>query len=77
MLGVLEGIVRRHVLAHQRFELLQVVRRERAREQEVVVEAVVGGRADAEFGIWKDIEHGCRQHVRGGVPHARERVVHG
>ena len=76
VLRVLEGVVRRHVLAHQRFELLQVVGRERAREQEVVVETLVRGRSDAELGIRKDVEPGRGQHVRGGVPHAGERVVH-
>ena len=77
MLGVLERVIRRHVLAHEGFEVGKIVRRERSREQEVVIEAIVRGRPDAKLRIREHVQHGRGQYVRGRVPHAVERVVHG
>jgi hypothetical protein len=54
--------------AHARLDALQVVRAERLRHVEVVVEAVLHRRADAELGLGEQVLHGLRHHVRGGVP---------
>ena len=55
-------------LPHLRLDLLEVLRRERRVALEIVVEAVVGGRADPELGLRIEFHHGRRQQVRGGVP---------
>ncbi len=55
-------------LAHPGLDLLEVLRLEGHLDVEVVVEAVVDRRADAEPGLGPDVLHGLRHHVRGGVP---------
>ena len=44
---------------------------------EVVVEAVLDRRADAELGVREQVLHRLGQHVRGGVPQDRAAVVAG
>ena len=70
----LEAKVGRLLLAHLRLDLLEVGRRQRPRQVEVVVEAVLDGRTDAELRVGEDVEHGGRQHVRRTVTHRREVV---
>ena len=41
---------------------------------EIVIEAVLDGRADAELGFGKQLEHGGGQQVRGGVAVDLERL---
>ena len=55
-------------LAHPGLDLLEVRRDEGHLDVEVVVEAVVDRRADAEPGLRPDVLHGLGHHVRGGVP---------
>ena len=54
ILRVLEGQVRGLLLAHLRLDLLEVGRRQRPRQVEVVVEAVADGRTDAELRVRED-----------------------
>ena len=56
-------------LAHPRLDALEVLLDERAavRQLEVVVEAVLDGRADAERGAREQVEHGLGEHVGRGV----------
>ena len=53
---------------HPLLELLEVLRRERLRHVEVVVEAVGDRRADAQLGRRKKLLHGLGQHVGCRVP---------
>ncbi len=57
-------------LPHPCLYPLEVVRVEGAAagQVEVVVEAVLDRRADAERGPWEQVEDRLREHVRGGVP---------
>ena len=58
-------------LAHALLDLLEVVRGERCLALEVVIEAGIGGRSDAQLRLRKQLEDGRGQQVRGGV------TVHG
>ncbi len=62
-------------LAHPLFQLLQILRRERIRHVEVVVEAVGDRRPDPQFGVREQVLDGLGQHVRGGVPDDAATVV--
>ena len=62
-------------LAHPLFQRLQILRRERARRVEVVVEAVGDGRPDAELGLREHVLHRLREHVRGRMPDHAAAVV--
>ena len=62
-------------LAHPLVEVGEVLRGERPRDVEVVVEAVLDRRADAELGVRERLLHGLRQHVGGGVPDHRPAVL--
>ena len=62
------------LLAHLRLDLLEVGGRQRSRQIEVVVEAVLDGRTDAELRVGEDVEHRGRHHVRRTVAHRREVV---
>jgi hypothetical protein len=64
-----------HDLLHPLFQRGQVVERERPVDLEVVVEAVLDRRADAELGLRELLLHGLRQHVRRRVPDDRAAVV--
>jgi hypothetical protein len=55
-------------LLHRRLELAEVVRGERLRDIEVVVEAVVHRGADAELGLGVQLLDGLGEHVRCRVP---------
>ena len=55
-------------LAHPGLDLLEVLGDERGLDVEVVVEAVLDRRADAEPGVREQLLHRLRHHVRGGVP---------
>ena len=65
----------RGALSHPRLNLRQVIGSQCSRQQEVVIEAVLDGRTDAELCFRKEGEYGLRHHVRGGMPHPDERVV--
>src|SRR2546427_9785972 len=67
--AVLERAGRGCALAHEALDRAQIVGRERARQVEVVVEAVLDGRADAELPLWKQLEHGFGHHLRRAVAH--------
>ena len=62
-------------LAHPLLQRLEILRRERARHVEVVVEAVGDRRADAELGLGEHVLHGLGQHVGGRVPDDAAAVV--
>ena len=55
-------------LLHPLFEPAEVVGLERLGHVEVVVEAVVDRRPDAELGVREHVLHRLREHVRGRVP---------
>ena len=74
--GVLEAKVGGLLLAHLRLDLLEVGGRQRPRQVEVVVEAVLDGRTDGELRVGEDVENGGSHHVRRAVTHRGE-VVHG
>ena len=67
--AVLERAGRGHALTHEALDRAQIIGRERARQGEVVVEAVLDGRADAELPLGKQLEHGLGHHVRRAVAH--------
>jgi hypothetical protein len=73
-------VVRGDALAHPRLDRGQVVRRERAGQLEVVVEAVVDHRPDPELRPREQVEHRLGQDMRGGMAHraelARSAVIH-
>jgi hypothetical protein len=62
-------------LAHPLFQLVQVFRRERIGNVEVVVEAVDDRWPDAELGVREQILHSLGQNVRGRVPDDAAPVV--
>lgn len=62
-------------LLHARFDLGQVLLGERLRGLEVVVEALVGGRAEPQVGAWEQVEHGHREQVRGAMAEHVERFL--
>src|SRR5664280_73315 len=64
-----EGMVGADRGMHGRLDGCKVVRGQRARQQEVVVEAVVYRRADAELGIGKHAKDSLGHHVCGRVAH--------
>ena len=63
----LVGQVARLDLPHLLLDLFEIFGREGRGAVEIVIEAGVGGRADAELGFGKQLEHGGGQQVRGGV----------
>ena len=73
--GALEGQARGLLLAHLRLDLLEVGGRQRTRQVEVVVEAVLDGRTDAELRLREELQDGGSHHVRGAVPHGRQAVL--
>ena len=54
-------------LPHFLLDLVEVFGSERGSAIEIVVEAGIDGRADAELGLGIELEHGRGQQVRGGV----------
>ncbi len=64
-----EGVVGRHAGAHPSLDRLEVVGGERARQLEVVVEAIVDRRADAQAGAGEQVQHGLGHDVRRAVAH--------
>ena len=71
---MLEAKVGGLLLSHLRLDLLEVGRRQRPRQVEVVIEAVLDGRTDGELRVGEDVENGGRHHVRGAVTHRGEVV---
>ena len=69
-----EGVIRLHHLHHLFFNRLQVLRREGASHVEVVVEAVLDRRAEADLGLRKDLPHRRGEHVRRRVTQHVERL---
>ncbi len=61
-------------LPHLLLDLLQVLGGERLGHVEVVVEAVLDRRPDAELGLREQVLHRLRQHVRGRVPQDVEAI---
>jgi hypothetical protein len=72
---VLEGQVGGLLLAHLCLDLLEVGRRQWSRKVEVVVEAILDRRTDAQPGLRKELNHGGGHHVRRAVTHGREVVL--
>ena len=62
-------------LLHLLLELGQILRGERGGHVEVVVEAVLDRRADAELGVREQVLDGLREDVRGRVPDDRQTLV--
>ena len=60
-------------LCHARFDSFEILGRKRRLALEVVIEAGVGGRPDAELGLGKQFEHRRRQQVSSRVPVNLER----
>ena len=56
---------------------LEVLGRERLLDVEVVVEAVLDRRADAQLGVGEELLHGLGHHVRGGVAQDVQAVLGG
>ncbi len=73
---VLEALIGRDVGAHPLLDRRQVVGREGAGQVEVVVEAILDRRADAELGFGEEFEHRLGHDVRRRVAHPFE-IVHG
>ena len=71
----LEPVVGRDGLGHPRFDLLQILGRQRAGQLEVVVEAVLDGRADAQLRAGEQVHDGLGHDVRGRVAHRVERIA--
>ena len=71
-LAQLERVVGGDALAHPRLDGRQVVRGQRPRQLEVVVEAVVDDRPDAELRAGEQVEDRLGQDVRGRVAHRAE-----
>ena len=72
---MLEGEGGGLLLAHLRLDLLEVRGRQRAGQVEVVVEAVLDGRTDAELGVGEELEDGRGHHVRRAVAHRGEVIL--
>ena len=72
LLAELERVVGGDALAHPRLDGGQVLRGQRSRQQEVVVEAIVDDRTDAELRAREQVQDGLCQHVRGAVAHRPE-----
>ncbi len=53
-----------HDLLHARFDLGEILRRERRHAREVVIEAVFDHRADRDLRAGEELLHCLRQHVR-------------
>ena len=68
-----EGVVAAHDGAHPLLDVRQVLRAQRPRKLEVVVEAVVDGGADGELRLGELLQHRLRHDVGEGVPHGQER----
>ncbi|MGX1268792.1 hypothetical protein RKD18_001986 [Streptomyces phaeoluteigriseus] len=64
-------------LLHLLLDGLEVLGRERLLDVEVVVEAVLDRRADAQLGLGEDLLHGLRHDVRGGVAQDVQTVLGG
>ena len=62
-----ERVVRLHDLAHHLLDALEVLRRERGRLQEVVVEPVLDGGADGHLHLGEEPLHRLGHHVGRGV----------
>ena len=62
-------------LLHALLEALEVLGRERRLDVEVVVEAVLDGRPDAELGVLEGVLHRLREHVGARVAQHGEAVV--
>ncbi len=75
VLGVFEGERGSLLLAHLRLDLLEVGRRQRPRQVEVVVKAILDGRTDAELRVGEELEHGRGHHVCRAVSHRREVIL--
>src|SRR6266446_4812526 len=72
-LPALERMVRGRDLAHDRFDLHEVVRRERLGLREVVVEPVLDRGTDRHLHAGEQARHRLGHDVRGGVAQRRER----
>ncbi len=70
-----ERMVGRDRLGHARLDRRQVVGRQRPRQVEVVVEAVLDCRPDAELRAREQVEHRLGHHVRRGMAHRVELAV--
>ena len=74
MLLQFEGVVRGDALRHLRLNGSKILRRERALEKEVVVEAISDRGANPKLDPWEEAHHRFGHHVCGRVTHAAEVV---
>ena len=70
-----EGVRPCHRLAHQCFDALQVLGSEGARYIKVVIEPILGGRADTHAGFGKELEHRVGHHMGSRMAHAITKVA--
>ncbi len=68
-----ERLVRHDESGHPLLDLLEVIGRQRARQLEVVVVAVLDGRPVCEAGIGEHLQHRRGHDMRGGVAHPVKR----
>ena len=68
-----ERILLRRDLPHLVLERGEILRRERLGDLEVVVEAVLDRRAEADLRVGAQASHGRREHVRGRMAQHVER----
>src|SRR5262249_49617601 len=61
-------------LLHLLLDLLQVFGRKRRRTIEVVEKSGLGKRSVTKLGLWKKLEHRCREQMRGRMPVDVERL---
>src|ERR1700728_2861431 len=70
----LEGQALGLQLLHARFDFLEILRRKWRLALEVVIETSLGGRADSELSLRKQLEHRGGAQMRGGMPINLERL---
>ena len=73
--AALDRHVALHGAAHPPLDAGEILGRERTRQLEVVVEAVLDRRADRVLALGEHLDHGLGQDVRGGVAHAEEALL--
>jgi hypothetical protein len=69
-----ERVIRLHDFAHLGLDALQVLRRERRGDLEVVVEPVFDGGTEPDLGVREKVAHRRREHVGAGVAEHVERL---
>ena len=73
--AALDRHVALHRAAHPPLDAREVLGRQRTRQLEVVVEAVLDRRPDRVLALREHLDHGLGEDVRGGVAHAEEALL--